>query len=137
MYNKIILALSLEQGYSARALQIARCLRTEGGSIRAVHVYEQPSGNVGAYVDQEVIEMAFAEARGRMKERLENAPDVEAVMLKGHSAKTIIDYAAGCGADLIIVGSHKPGLRDYFLGSTAARIIRHASCSVHVLRDAD
>jgi len=36
--------------------------------------------------------------------------------------------------DLIIVGSHKPGLQDYLLGSTAARVVRHAMCSVLVGR---
>ena len=137
MYKKIILALSLERGYSARALEIARRLRAEGGVIKAVHVYEQPSSNVGAYLDDEILAMAYAEARARLKERVANAPDVEPVMLKGHSGATIAEYAASSGADLIVVGSHKPGLRDYFLGSTAARIVRHAPCSVHVLRDAD
>ncbi|MET0093936.1 MAG: universal stress protein [Sedimenticola sp.] len=31
-------------------------------------------------------------------------------------------------------GAHRPGLSDFFLGSTAARIMRYANCSVHVLR---
>ncbi|MFC6689253.1 universal stress protein [Jhaorihella thermophila] len=137
MYKKIILALSLEHGYSTRALEVARRLRAEDGVIQAVHVYEQPSSNVGAYLDEEILAMAYAEARARLKERVANAPDVEPVMLKGHSGMTIAEYAASSGADLIVVGSHKPGLRDYFLGSTAARIVRHAPCSVHVLRDAD
>lgn len=137
MYNKIILALSLEHGYSERALEIARRLRAEGGKIEAVHVHELPSSNVGAFLDEEVLAKAYAEARDRLRERVASAPDVEPVLLKGHSGATIAEYAANTGADLIIVGSHKPGLRDYFLGSTAARIVRHAPCSVHVLRNAD
>ena len=38
-------------------------------------------------------------------------------------------------ADCIVIGSHKPGLIDYLLGSTAARVVRHAPCAVHVLRN--
>ena len=38
------------------------------------------------------------------------------------------------GADLLIIASHRPGLQDYFLGSTAAHVVRHAACSVHVIR---
>ena len=38
------------------------------------------------------------------------------------------------GVDLIIVASHRPGLQDYFLGSTAAKVVRHAKCSVLVIR---
>lgn len=134
MFNKIVVALSLEHGYSDRALEVARRLRSDTGEIKAVHVYEQPSGTVSAYLDEEIVAMAYAEARGRLIERLAGADHVEPVMLKGHSGITVSEYAENIGADLIIVGSHKPGLRDYFLGSTAARIVRHAPCSVHVLR---
>ena len=37
-------------------------------------------------------------------------------------------------ADMIIIASHRPGLQDYFLGSTAAKVVRHATCSVLVVR---
>ena len=46
----------------------------------------------------------------------------------------ILAHAANIGADLIIVASHKPNVGDYLLGSTAARIVRHASCSTLVVR---
>lgn len=37
-------------------------------------------------------------------------------------------------SDLIVVGCHRPDLADYLLGPNAARVVRHASCSVFVLR---
>jgi nucleotide-binding universal stress UspA family protein len=37
-------------------------------------------------------------------------------------------------ADLILIESHKPGVTDYLIGTVAARVVRHASCSVFVLR---
>ena len=46
----------------------------------------------------------------------------------------ILAHATKIGADLIIVASHKPNVGDYLLGSTAARIVRHASCSTLVVR---
>ena len=52
----------------------------------------------------------------------------------GHSYNTILDVAEEKKADLIIVASHRPGLQDYFLGSTAAKVVRHANCSVLVVR---
>ena len=36
--------------------------------------------------------------------------------------------------ECIVMGSHKPGFSDYLLGSTAARVVRHAPCAVHVYR---
>ncbi len=52
----------------------------------------------------------------------------------GHSYSTILDTAEDIGAELIIIASHRPGLQDYFLGSTAAKVVRHAKCSVLVVR---
>jgi len=58
--------------------------------------------------------------------------DVEVRM--GHSYKTILEVAEEKAVDLIIIASHRPGLQDYFLGSTAAKVVRHAKCSVLVTR---
>ena len=38
-------------------------------------------------------------------------------------------------ADLIVVGSHRPVMSDYLLGSNAKTIVRHAQCSVLVVRE--
>ncbi len=37
-------------------------------------------------------------------------------------------------ADLIVVGSHRPNWSTYLIGSNAANIVRHAQCSVLVMR---
>lgn len=52
----------------------------------------------------------------------------------GHPYHTILEVAEEKKADLIIIASHQPGLQDYLLGSTAAKVVRHAKCSVMVLR---
>ncbi|WP_216825425.1 universal stress protein [Kiloniella sp. EL199] len=87
-----------------------------------------------AFLDEDVVAKAYAAAEDRLAERVAGEEGVQAKMLKGHSAQAIMDYAKDIDADLVIVGSHKPGLSDYFLGSTASRIVRHACCNVHVLR---
>jgi nucleotide-binding universal stress UspA family protein len=38
------------------------------------------------------------------------------------------------GADLIVVGSHRPSMATYLIGSNAKTIVRHAKCSVLVIR---
>jgi nucleotide-binding universal stress UspA family protein len=53
---------------------------------------------------------------------------------RGESYRTILDVAEEKAADLIIVASHRPGFQDYFLGSTASKVVRHAKCSVLVVR---
>jgi universal stress protein F len=74
-----------------------------------------------------------AAAKNSIAERIGPEKDAEMVLLNGHACRTITDYAAKIVADCIIAGSHRPGMKDFFLGSTAARIMRYAPCSVHVL----
>ena len=52
----------------------------------------------------------------------------------GDIYQEILAHAENIGADLIIVASHKPNVGDYLLGTTAARVVRHAACSVFVVR---
>ena len=134
MYQKIIVSLSLDHGIAQKAIQVARAMKSEGGKIIAVHVYEPLQGSVNAYVTEDAVANALQSAKDALASRVADDPDLESALIKGHSGRAIIDYAEKIGADCIIVGSHKPGLRDYLLGSTAARVARHASCSVHVLR---
>jgi nucleotide-binding universal stress UspA family protein len=56
------------------------------------------------------------------------------VLISGTAGRAIVNYAKEHGADCIVVASHQLGLSDIFLGSTAAKVVRHANCSVHVIR---
>jgi len=48
--------------------------------------------------------------------------------------KEIILAAESINADLIVMGSHRPEMKDYFLGPNAERVVRHANQSVLVVR---
>lgn len=135
MYEKILIPMALDHGIGPTALEVAATLLSEGGVIHALHVYEAPGGSVSAYLDPEVVNAGYDAARKRLNERIAGLDHVTPVLRKGHSSRTIIDYASEVGADCIVIGSHKPGLSDYFLGSTASRVVRHAPCAVHVLRN--
>lgn len=66
------------------------------------------------------------------------AKGVHGVIIEGDPGLTCADYAKKIGAELIVVASHgRHGVRRFLLGSTAERIIRHAHCSVLVLRRSD
>ncbi|WP_371229052.1 universal stress protein [Roseovarius sp. 2305UL8-3] len=135
MYNNIVVALSLEHGISEQALSAAHTLVSEGGKITAVHVYEPPNSSILAYLDDEVAEKSHRNAEERLVERVKTDATVSEVLLEGQSAgRTITEYARKHSADCIVLASHKPGMKEFFLGSTAALVVRHAHCSVHVLR---
>jgi len=134
MYNKILLPLALDQGHGRRSMELARRLRAEGGKIIAVHVIDQVPSFAKYYLPSEKEEKIHEAAKKAIAERIGGEKDAEAVVLTGHPGRTITEYAEKVGADCIIVGSHRPDMKDFFLGSTAARIVRYSPCSVHVLR---
>lgn len=134
MYQKILVPMALDHDISPQTLEVARTLLSPGGEIVALHVYEAPEGSVRAYLDEELVKFGFEAAQTLMKDKLQGVEGVKPVIVAGHSARTIIDYATDNGVDCIVIGSHKPDLRDYFLGSTASRVVRHATCAVHVHR---
>jgi nucleotide-binding universal stress UspA family protein len=60
---------------------------------------------------------------------------VEHQILMGHAAMTLVEYARDHGADLIVIGqSGHSGIWGSFLGTTADKLVRHAPCSVLVVR---
>ena len=130
MYNHILVPMALDHGYGPQAMELAQKLRNDGGQITALHVYEKPQGMVTAYVDAGVVDQGFAAASEKLAARVADQSNTQAQTIM----RTFIDFAAEMWVDCIIMGSHKPGLIDFLLGSTAARVVRHAPCAVHVLR---
>ncbi|WP_041768356.1 universal stress protein [Pseudovibrio sp. FO-BEG1] len=57
------------------------------------------------------------------------------VIAHGSVYDEILQMRDQLNADLIILTSHRPELKDYLLGPNTARIVRHAPCSVMVVRE--
>ena len=134
MYTKILVPMALDHGVSIHTIEIANALRGSGAEIIALHVHEAPQGSVSAYLDEATVATGFEKVRTDLAEKLADQAGVTPCMVKGHSARTMIDYANANDIDGILIGSHKPGLSDCFLGSTASRVVRQAGCAVHVQR---
>ncbi len=134
MYSKILVPVSLAQGADTEnAFALARVLAKMDAEICAVHVIETVPTFSEAYVPADLSQQLENAAKDQFD--LVVPEDVkDRRVLHGTAGATILEYAKKVGADCIIVASHRPGLADYFLGSTAARVVRHAQCSVHVLR---
>ena len=134
MYQKILVPMALDHGVSKDTLEIAKSLCGDSGVIVALHVYEAPQGSVRSFVDEDAKKEGIARAKAELHGKTEHLDGVKAEMVIGHTYRSIIDYASDNGIDCIVMGSHKPSLSDYLLGSTAARVVRHAPCAVHVYR---
>ena len=53
----------------------------------------------------------------------------------GKAYREVLDIAVEDNADLIVMSSHRPAMRTYFLGSNAGHVVRYAKCSVLVVRN--
>lgn len=135
MYKSILVPVSFEADRNAQgAMEIAKALCADGGSITCLHVLEQLPKYATEYLPDGHLEAAKADVVEGLKSLVEDVPNASTMVVDGHSSRTILAHADNNDVDLIIVASHQPGMQDYLLGSTAAKVVRHAKCAVHVLR---
>ncbi|SEN00420.1 universal stress protein [Palleronia pelagia] len=135
MYGSILIAVALDhEELVPGKIALARRLLADGGHITLLTVLENVPGFVAEFVDMKPENHLRAKVLQRLEAAHGGAPDIKVAVETGKSGVVISHYAEAQGTDLIIVGSHKPGLQDYFLGSTAARVARRAPCSVMIFR---
>jgi nucleotide-binding universal stress UspA family protein len=139
MYNTILIPIDMSQVEKAKEMiTIAKTQAVNTTRFILLYVLENPPGRDSANMLTEKV--TKEEERKAVKKELgliadtESLPNADIQVLNGRSYSTILDVAKDENAQLIIIGSHKPNMSDYFLGSTAARVVRHAKCSVYVVR---
>jgi len=144
---KILLATdgSPEAACAARmAITLSRSL---GGELRVVYVDVAPSAYAAAESEildyefwNELREIAQNEASQSVEKEVRKIEDaggkVEMVHVAvGHPESEILRIAEEIGADLVVVGSRGLGpLRRVLMGSVSESVVRHAHCSVLVVR---
>ncbi|WP_371169963.1 universal stress protein [Aliiroseovarius sp. 2305UL8-7] len=135
MYKNVLVPIALDHERNVdEALSIAKAIAEKGAKITALHVMEDIPAYVAQYLPEGQMEENINELERRMIAELHDEPNVGTAVVSGHAGHAIVDYAKQHGVDCIVVASHRPGITDFFLGSTAARVVRHAPCAVHVSR---
>ena len=95
---------------------------------------------VGSYFDENFQNQAVTETKAVMTKRVaeilgpDRNKDIRHIVAAGSIYEEILETAHQAGTDLIVIGAHKPDLREYLLGPNAARVVRHSNCSVYVVR---
>ena len=136
MYKTILVPIDMAHVEKGKAMiDIAIEQRGEDTQIILLNVVEELPAWVASQLPGGVLDESRQSALEELN-TIANAANinVDVEVRAGHPYKTILEVADKSGAELIIVASHQPGLEDYFLGSTAAKIVRHAKCSVLVVR---
>lgn len=142
MAKRILLPIDLADEKSWQmALGIAlEQIRLHGGELHVVSVLPDfGMAMVGGYFRKDFEKEAlrnFSEAlRNWVNEHVPDDIDVHPHVLHGSIYDEILRAADKLDVDLIVIGSHRPELKDYLLGPNAARVVRHARQSVYVVRN--
>lgn len=140
MFKKILAPVDLaDMSIAQQALATAvRLAEQSGGEVRLLNVRSLMPVTYMEYVPADFDDKAKLEAERDLETvaaglALPRDRITTAVRL-GSIYSEVLDEAAQWGADLIVVGSHRPSMATYLLGSNATTIVRHAKSAVLVVR---
>ncbi len=141
MYKKILVPVDLsEPDMTELALGAAVALAAtgEGAQLRLVNVQPLVPMAFSDYIppnfDEEMRKSAEKEMGAIAAKVSFPADRVTSTVRFGAVYPEVLGEAEDWGADLVVVGSHRPTMATYLLGSNAKTIVRHAKCSVLVAR---
>jgi len=139
MYNKILIPIDFaHEDQALISINKANKLCGEGSDSKIIllHVVEEIPEYIQSYLPDEFridkVESAEKDLQALLAKS--EADNAQIEVRKGRSYSSILESAEDNSVDLIIINSHKPGFEDYLLGSTAAKVVRHAKCAVLVDR---
>jgi len=116
----------------------ATLAKTWNGTVRLLHVLPSTPAMLAEYVpadfdtqQRQTSEEALAIVA---RESGIEPSRISIAVRQGGIYHEILEEAAAIHADLIVMTSHRPAMRTYFLGSNAGHVVRYAKCSVLVVR---
>lgn len=140
MFKTILVPVDLaEPEFAQPAIDAAVAMaRSTGAAVRLISVLQHLPAMMIEYLPADFDEAHLKEAETDLAKIVKaiglEVGKVSSVVRTGPVHHEVLEEAMHCGADLIVMCSHDPGLRTYFLGSHAAQVVRHAHCSVLVVR---
>jgi len=141
MFRKILLPIDVvEPEIAKEAIEAATALaKAFDSQLRLIHVTSPVVvASPMAVIPQAVYDELGVYEKSELQ-RLATPIDlpkatISTVVRIGAVYPELLSEAEDWGADLIIVGAHKRSMATYLLGSSAAAIVRHAACTVMVVR---
>jgi nucleotide-binding universal stress UspA family protein len=140
MYDDVLVPTDGSDGTERAVDNAATLVSGGGGRLHVVSVVDTrdrfggdsagPTGTAGLASARERAEEAVGRAAGRVDDGLPVVTTVEA----GPPVPSLLAYAEREGVDVVVLGSHgRTGLDRFLHGSTAERLVRHATVPVLVV----
>ncbi|WP_109311842.1 universal stress protein [Ruegeria sp. AU67] len=143
MTNAVLCAVDISNGdLDTHVLQkAAKLADQEGAQLDVVTVLPDFGESwVSGFFESDFHDKALEEAHTKLAEMCvstlgaDRNEKIRHVVATGTAYQEILKTAESAGSDLIVIGAHKPDLKDYLLGPNAARVVRHSDVSVYVVR---
>ena len=140
MFKQILVPIDLADVELAKpAIETAVSLvGGSGGKVRLLNVLPMTPVMLAEYVPPDFDMQQRKSAEEAMaiicKECGLDPARVSSTVRQGGIYHEVLEEAAAVHADLIVMTSHRPAMRTYFLGSNAGHVVRYAKCSVLVVR---
>jgi nucleotide-binding universal stress UspA family protein len=141
MYKNILVPVDIAETDLAKpAIETACALaKATDGAVRLINVLPMTPVMLAEYVPPDF----DTQQRKTAEEALNTlaghctlpAANISSTVRQGGIYHEVLEEAQAMGADLIVMSSHRPAMRTYFLGSNAGHVVRYAKCSVLVVRN--
>lgn len=139
MFKTILVPIDLSDTDLAKpAIKTAVTLVGSTGTLRLVNVLPTTPVMLAEYVPADFDSQQRTTAEEALaiiaRESGLDASRVSTIVRQGGIYHELLEEAERIKADLIVMTSHRPAMRTYFLGSNAGHVVRYAKCSVLVVR---
>lgn len=142
MTKSVLCAVDITHPEDKLVLETAdKLARLDGASLDVITVVPNLGVTlVGSYFDENFQDQLVKDTQQKLKDMVggvltpERNEEIRHLVTTGSIYEEILEVANRINADLIVIGAHKPHLREFLLGPNAARVVRHSKCSVYVVR---
>ncbi|MEM1430432.1 MAG: universal stress protein [Pseudomonadota bacterium] len=135
MHKRILVPIAPEDiEHEVPAIALARSLLDHDGVLHVLTVLEVPPRYLTEYLPDRQANDVIAGEADRQAQQIARFAKVDPIIVTGHPASKILEEAQRLDVECIVIPSHASGMREFLLGSTAARIARRAPCSVLIVR---
>lgn len=138
-FEKILIAIDLGEESSWQEALPTAVDQTQhsGGELHVVTVVPEEPPQL-AWLPEDYSAKMIASATTQLAKLIETQVpqqmSAKQHVRQGTIYSEIVKLAKEIGIDLIVMASHRPELKDFLLGPNAARVVRHADCTVLVIR---
>ena len=140
MFKNVVVAVDLDHADQAKHIlhTAATIVAGQNAKIHLLNVVPAAAVVVSQYLPESYEQMAGHSVEKELADIAASSGfdegSVDVTVRFGVIYREILALAEKTNADLIVTGSHEPGVADYLIGSNSARVMRHAPCSVFVVR---